>query len=65
MCGDPTVGKTCIVNRFCNGKFELVNQPTIGGNLSDKLIKVEGDKNFRAQIWDTAGQEKYKSMITM
>jgi Ras-related protein Rab-11B len=65
MCGDPTVGKTCIVTRYCTGMFNNQNIPTIGGKLSDKLIKVEGDKSIRAQIWDTAGQEKYKSIISM
>ena len=38
--------------------------PTIGVEYYSKTIKVDGSRRIKAQIWDTAGQEQYRS-VTM
>ena len=59
--GDAGVGKTSIIRRQTLGTFDFKMAPTIGtGNL---LSEVEVDKRIvQLCIWDTAGQENYKSI---
>ncbi|EDR26293.1 RAB, putative [Entamoeba dispar SAW760] len=66
MClvGDTSVGKTCIVNRLVKGVFNNSEKSTIGSNFVTASIQVD-NKPFRLAIWDTAGQEKYRSMVSM
>ena len=61
--GCTHVGKTAIVNRFCDDKFKSVWEATIGVDFSSAFLKVQG-KQIKFQIWDTAGQEKFASIIT-
>lgn len=62
IIGEQLVGKTCIVNRFVNDTFSYQPQ-TVGAGYESKTVNVEG-KNVRLQIWDTAGQEQYRSIAT-
>lgn len=62
IIGEQLVGKTCIVNRFVNDSFSQTPQ-TVGAGYESKSLNVEG-KNVRLQIWDTAGQEQYRSIAT-
>jgi small GTP-binding protein len=59
--GETAVGKTSLINRLINGKFVENENPTIGGNF---LMYNETIQEHRVelQIWDTAGQEKYRSL---
>lgn len=59
--GESSVGKTSIINRLVNKEFNAIEQPTIGSTF---LLHEEEVEDFRIemQIWDTAGQEKYKSL---
>ena len=61
LIGDAATGKTNILSKFINNKFELESKATIGVELSCKTFMINNDK-VNAQIWDTAGQERYKSM---
>ena len=60
--GDQHVGKTSIIERFINDRFENTYNATIG---IDFLVKnmVHNNKTYRLQLWDTAGQERFKSLI--
>ena len=61
--GDPGVGKTCIISRFIKGSFEADVASTMGANYISKTIEVpELGESLDLDIWDTAGQEKYKSL---
>lgn len=60
--GDVAVGKTSIVCRLNESKFRENYEPSIGVDFSSKSIKFRG-KTIKFQIWDSAGQEKYKSLI--
>lgn len=59
--GDSSVGKTSIINQLVNQKFNDSEQSTIGAMF---VIHVEEIENTRIemQIWDTAGQEKFRSL---
>ena len=60
--GDAGVGKTTIISRIMDSPFSEVYEPSIGIDFMSKNIKYHG-QNVKLQIWDTAGQEKYKGLI--
>ena len=57
LIGDPGVGKSCLMLRFADERFEPVHKPTIGGDFQTCMIETD-DKVCKLQIWDTAGQER-------
>ena len=61
LLGSSGVGKTCIIKRYTEGSFDENNQSTSGASYSQKLIVVE-NKQIQLDLWDTAGQEKYRSL---
>ena len=61
MIGDVGVGKTCIVNRFINDEFDSSETSTTGANYS-KLDLFINNKKINLDVWDTAGQEKFRSI---
>ena len=60
--GDAGVGKTTIISRLMDNPFNDVYEPSIGVDFMSKNIKYHG-QSIKLQIWDTAGQEKYKGLI--
>jgi small GTP-binding protein len=60
--GDISVGKTSIIYRLLENKFKENYEPSIGVDFCSKSIRYKG-KNIKLQIWDSAGQERYKSLI--
>ena len=63
VIGDAGVGKRCLTNRAAKEKFISDYSPTVGfefltfsTNIDNKIVKL--------QIWDTCGQEVYRSLIT-
>ena len=65
LIGDVGVGKTFMVRRFIDQKLPSEsNVPTIGLAFSAKTIELKNGAKIRAQIWDTAGQEKYRSICS-
>ena len=61
IIGDSAVGKSNILLRYIHDKFNDEFQSTIGVEFGAKNIKIE-DKIYRIQIWDTAGQETFRSI---
>lgn len=61
MLGDSGVGKTALVAQWVHGKYEDGQRPTIGAAYSKATIVLDGEEH-KVQIWDTAGEEKYRSM---
>ena len=59
--GETAVGKTSIINRLINNQFSNHENPTIGGNFLMRYENIN-DIQVELQIWDTAGQEKYRSL---
>ena len=62
--GDQGVGKSSILNRFASDKFENNYQATIGLDFHSKNVLIE-KQDVRLLLYDTAGQEKFKSLIPM
>ena len=66
MLGDMGVGKTCVVNRFCKGVYEE-KFPTVGATFASKEVNVKTPQmttvgRAKLKIWDTAGNERYRSL---
>ena len=61
MLGESSVGKSNLLVRYISDKFNPNGKPTIGLDFLSKEVSVEG-KEAKVQFWDTAGQEKYRSM---
>jgi len=64
VLGDVSVGKSSIVLRFVQNEFSEFRDSTIGGAFWTKGVKLN-DCIVKFGIWDTAGQEKYHSMVPM
>ena len=61
--GDSGVGKSCLTSKAVKNTFEDYYQATVGFEFLTFNLKLN-DKVIKLQIWDTCGQEIYKSLIT-
>ena len=61
IIGDAAVGKSNLLLRFAQNDFKAEYQLTIGVEFGAKNIDIN-NKKLRLQIWDTAGQENYRSI---
>ena len=61
VVGDSTVGKTNFIRMFIENKFNQNYMTTSGIDLKTSSIEIK-NKKIRVQLWDTAGQEKYKAI---
>jgi small GTP-binding protein len=61
LIGESSVGKTSIINRYTRDAFTQELESTLGANYSQKKIERHG-KKIRLDLWDTAGQEKYRAI---
>ena len=62
--GDQNTGKSCILNRFVEDKFDDNYQATIGLDFQSKNVKID-NQDVHLLLYDTAGQEKFRSLIPM
>ena len=61
--GNSNVGKTSIIRRFINNKFDEEKiASTISVNFENKKLKIDPYTELNMQIWDTAGQERFRSL---
>ena len=63
IIGDSSVGKSCLALRATKGSFNTLYTPTVGFEFFNFYLKIE-DENIKLQIWDTCGQEVYRSLIS-
>ena len=61
--GDSGVGKSCLTTKAVKNTFEEFYQATVGFEFLTFNLKIN-DKIIKLQIWDTCGQEVYKSLIS-
>ena len=60
-----SVEKSCIANRFAFNKFSPINEPTfLTDYITKSFKKPDTSTVIEFKIWDTAGQEKYRSMAS-
>ena len=62
IIGDSGVGKTCLTYRVTTGKFHNSESPTLGFEFFPLYVKYK-DKILKLELWDTCGQEAYRSLI--
>jgi len=63
LIGDSPVGKSNLVSQFTRNEFDLESRSTIGVEFSTMLIDID-EKIVKAQIWDTAGRERYREILS-
>ena len=63
IIGDSGVGKSCLTMKATKNLFENCYSSTVGFEFYTFNVKIK-DKIIRLQIWDTCGQEMYRSLIT-
>ncbi|CAK9806342.1 Ras-related protein Rab-2A [Anthophora quadrimaculata] len=61
IIGDTGVGKSCLLLQFTDKRFQPVHDLTIGVEFGARMITIDG-KPIKLQIWDTAGQEAFRSI---
>jgi len=61
ILGDASVGKTSLMYRYVNQKFDTSYKATIGADFLTKEIMID-NALVTLQIWDTAGQERFQSL---
>ncbi len=64
LLGDTGVGKTSIINRYINNKFDPDNDNTLSSSFSTKEV-IKNDVLYRLNLWDTIGQEKYNAITNI
>ena len=62
--GDQGTGKSSILNRFVDDEFDPNYQATIGLDFQSKNVKID-NQDIHLLLYDTAGQEKFRSLIPM
>ena len=63
IIGDSGVGKTAILSKYVKGIFPVAPAPTIAIEFATKIIQIKEGGYIKAQIWDSAGQERYKAIV--
>ena len=60
VAGNGNVGKTSLIRRWCEGKFETSRVMTIGVDFQTKMVSLP-EGAVKLSIWDMAGQERFQS----
>lgn len=61
IIGESGVGKSCLVLNFAEQKPRRQHHPTIACEFASRIVQVKG-KDVKIHIWDTAGQENFRSI---
>jgi len=63
IIGDTGVGKSCLLLQFTDKRFQPVHDLTIGVEFGARMITLSNtNTQVKLQIWDTAGQESFRSI---
>jgi small GTP-binding protein len=62
ICGEGSVGKTCLVLRFTENKF-METKSTIGVAFAIKDVQTKEQGKIRLQLWDFAGEERFRTLL--
>ena len=65
LVGSQGVGKTCIATTYKEGKFTSEHKPTVGASYFQKNFAFPDGSTLKLHIWDTAGQEKFRSVAPL
>ncbi len=64
VAGAGGVGKTALVTRYCTGKFIEDHKMTIGAAFYTKEEKLDTGEQCKMQLWDFAGEERFRSLLS-
>jgi len=62
IIGDEAVGKTCLLLQFTDKRYRTSHQVTVGVEFGSRTVQI-GDKTIKLQCWDTAGQDRFRSIV--
>jgi len=62
IIGDEAVGKTCLLLQFTDKRYRTTHQVTVGVEFGSRTVDVAG-KMIKLQCWDTAGQDRFRSIV--
>jgi small GTP-binding protein len=62
--GDGGVGKTALIEKYVSGKFPEDHKMTIGAAFSIKDLTLDTGEKVRLQLWDFAGEERFRYMLS-
>ncbi|XP_068930792.1 nuclear ubiquitous casein and cyclin-dependent kinase substrate 1 isoform X1 [Petaurus breviceps papuanus] len=65
VVGDAAVGKTSLVQRYCQDTFSKHYKSTVGVDFALKVVQWSNSEMVRLQLWDIAGQERFTSMTRL
>lgn len=63
VAGDENVGKTSLIRRYCEGKFDTSRIATIGVDFQTKIVELPAGP-VKLSIWDMAGQDRFQVVRT-
>jgi Ras-related protein Rab-11A len=63
LIGDSGVGKSNLLLRYTRNSFDADSKATVGVEFATKNVEIDG-KLIKTQIWDTAGQDRYKAITS-
>jgi len=63
LVGNSGAGKTSLLTKYVHDKFSTTFNPTIGIDFKIKSLRIN-DKKIKLRIWDTAGQEKFRTITS-
>uniref|UniRef100_A0A673GT58 RAB25, member RAS oncogene family b n=1 Tax=Sinocyclocheilus rhinocerous TaxID=307959 RepID=A0A673GT58_9TELE len=63
LIGESGVGKSNLLSRFTKNEFNHDSRTTIGVEFSTRTVQLNG-LTIKAQIWDTAGLERYRAITS-
>jgi small GTP-binding protein len=64
LLGNSGVGKTSLAHRWIHGSFDPTILPTIGPTNTTQTVDI-GTKKVQIALWDTAGQEQFRSIVPL
>ena len=64
LIGDSFVGKTSLINKYCTGKCDLGENPTVATSYVQFQFEYP-NKIIKLNVWDTAGHEKFQSLVPL
>ena len=63
MVGDSGVGKSCLLLKYADDLFDDTHVSTIGVDFKIRTLTANG-KNIKMQLWDTAGQDRFRTIVS-
>jgi len=61
VVGDTSVGKSCLLLRYVDKRFRNSHEVTVGVEFGSRIVETAGVR-FKTHVWDTAGQESFRSI---